>query len=114
MRLYGVVVNISGMEPSIKLVEEDVYLWIEKPVNTKAKIDPVPFTVYEKMLAENKYMRYFKGNTNDLVIPSDYENVKADIAPAFKSGFEDIDSAKKFCKDEGHTYAGITIKYLKA
>ncbi len=114
MKLYGVVVNISGLEPMIKLVEEDVFAWIEKPVNTKAKVDPVPFSVYDKMEAENKYMRYFKDNTNDLLIPKDYENTKADIAPAFKTGFDDIESAKAFCKENGYQYAGTTIKYLQS
>ena len=114
MRLYGVVVNISGMEPMIKLVEEDVYLWIDKPVNTKAKIDPVPFSVFEKMANENKYMRYFTNDTNDLVIPRDYENTKAEIAPAFKDGFEDVDSAKAYCAENGFEYAGTVIKYLQS
>ena len=32
------------------------------------------------MANENKYMRYFTNDTNDLVIPRDYENAKAEIA----------------------------------
>ncbi len=114
MRLYGVVINISGMEPSIKLVEEDVYDWINFPINPKATIEIVPISVFDKFEQENKHMDLFREGTNELVKPGDYENAKAEIAPAFKSGFKSVDEAKAFAKKNGHNYMNTIIKYLQS
>ncbi len=113
MNLYGVVINISGMEPSIKLVEEDVYKWVIFPNNPKAKIDVIPASVYDKFYEENKHMNIFQNNTNELKKPEDYENAKAELAPAYKSGFDSIQEAKEFTESEGNVYGGTVIKYLR-
>ena len=113
MVLYGIVINMTGFESKIKLVEEDVFDWVVLPNNPKAKIDVVPLSVFEKMENDRKAMKYFRGNTNDLIKPSDYENFKAEIAPAFKDNFESLEDAKNFVKEQGFVYGDTLVKYIQ-
>jgi len=114
MNLYGVVININGLEPSIKLIEEDVYEWVMRPDNPKASIDLVPISVFEKFLEENKHLKLFRNGSNELIKTGDFENTKAEIAPAFKSGFNSLNDAKKFAAEQGYTYASTIIKYIQS
>lgn len=114
MNLYGIVINISGLEQQVKLVEEDVYNWVTFPDNKKATIDLVPFTVYEKIVENEKNLKYFRNDTNELVKPSNYEDFKAELAPSYKDGFDNLNDAKKFAKESGNKYIDTIIKYLRS
>ena len=114
MKLFGIVINVCGLEPTVKLVEKDVFDWVSRPNIEKATIDIVPVSVLEKFEAENKHMKYFREGTNELVKPSNYEDFKAEVAPAFKSGFDSLEEAKAYAKETGNTYVDAIIKYIQA
>lgn len=114
MNLYGIVINIYGIEePTIKLVTEDVYVWVKSPVNPKAIIEIVPISIYDRIDEEGKYLKYFKEGTNVLKITDHKHHVdkRAEIAPAIKSGFGSVEEAMEYVRSEGNSYCGTIIRY---